>query len=67
MCDVLGPPQLVCAFQRYDVYRLVESLCPPFIDCTIAWLLDDVSCQLMILFHWFLSGFFVWDFRSNES
>eukprot|EP00434_Breviolum_minutum_P028277 symbB.v1.2.025016.t1/scaffold2407.1/size80004/2 len=21
MCDVLGPPQLVCAFQRYDVYR----------------------------------------------
>ena len=33
MCDVLGPPQLVCAFQRYDVYRLVESLCPPFIDC----------------------------------
>eukprot|EP00913_Durusdinium_trenchii_P016947 g15932.t1 len=21
MCDVLGPPQLVCTFQRYDVYR----------------------------------------------
>ncbi|CAL1141435.1 unnamed protein product [Cladocopium goreaui] len=21
MCDVLGPPQLICIFQRYDVYR----------------------------------------------